>query len=151
MNSGQQSQGELAVNNEFMSAVSSNFRTFSFITVPFFVLANALFYRKKKMNLVEHSVVVFYALSWPFLFSCLFIVTYSLFDTHLQLWSTLIVALYYAWVCTMYYSKNKILGFFKGIFALLFGYVIMVVVIVLVFVGYLLLNPEMLKQFAPPQ
>jgi len=149
MGAEEQSEGQATFNNDYLTAVSDNFRIFSFLTVPFFVLGNALFYRKLKMNLVEHSVVVFYALGWPFLTSCIFIALYRFLDFSPNLWTTSIVVVYYAWVCTMFYSKNRILGFFKGVLVVFFSYLIMIVVIALSLFGYLLLNPDVAKQFVP--
>ncbi|MEM7109411.1 MAG: DUF3667 domain-containing protein [Bacteroidota bacterium] len=149
INNEPQTENQQALNNEVFSTITNNFRIFSFITVPFFVLGNFLFFRRAKMNFVEHSVVVFYALAWPFVISCFFLFVFKLFDYWPGAWSSLIVVVYFAWVCASFYAKNKVLGFIKGIFSVLFSYLIMIIIFVLSYFVYLLLNPELLKQFAP--
>ncbi|MEM6526417.1 MAG: DUF3667 domain-containing protein [Bacteroidota bacterium] len=136
-------------NDDILSAVASNFRIFSFLMVPFFTLSNMLFFRKAKMNFVEHTVVVFYGLGWPFILSITFLFVYAITGWFPGLWASIIVVLYYAWICTSVYAKNKILGFIKGIFAVALAYLILVMTGIIIGIIYTMLNPEFLETFAP--
>ncbi len=142
-------EGQKAMNNEVLSTVFNNFRTFSFLMAPFFMLANWLVYRKSGLNFIEHSVVVFYAMAHPFIISNLFVITWYLFGWSPNLFLTLVSTVFYAWVCTSFFSKNKVLGFFKGLLAWLVGYIMIVLLIAVGIVTYLASNPESLKGFSP--
>ncbi|MEM1407752.1 MAG: DUF3667 domain-containing protein [Bacteroidota bacterium] len=141
--------GQQQLNNDLLSTVSNNFRIFSFLMVPFFTLSNMLFFRKAKMNFVEHTVVVFYGLGWPFILSITFLFVYAITGWFPGLWASIIVVLYYAWICTSVYAKNKILGFIKGIFAVALAYLILVMTGIIIGIIYTVLNPEFLETFAP--
>lgn len=136
---GPMSEKQKQFSNDFLNAVSDNFRIFSFFTVPFFVLANWVLNIKKRMNFIEHSVVVFYALGYPFIFSILFMFFYRAFHWNPGFYQSLIAVLFFAWASASVYSKNKSLGFLKGLLAYLLGMVFMMIFIFIFIPIYLAL------------
>ncbi len=137
-------------NEDIMSKIASNFRIFSFLMVPLFSLSNKLFFRRAKMNFLEHTVVVFYGLGWPFIFSIVFLFVYAITGWFPNFWVSAIVVLYYAWICTSVYAKNKFLGFIKGILAVMMAYLLLIIIGIIGGFIYVVINPEFLETFAPP-
>ncbi|MEM6361425.1 MAG: DUF3667 domain-containing protein [Bacteroidota bacterium] len=142
--------GQQQFNDDLFSAMSNNFRIFSFLMVPFFVFGNRLLYRKSKMNLVEHSVVIFYSMGYPFLFSILLLVLYRFAGWNLGLYQVLPSVIFFAWVCSDFYSKNKVLGFLKGLLAYAIGYLFIMIVMFTIAIIYIVTSPEMIGSFASP-
>ena len=126
------------------------FRIFSLLMMPFFILGNFLVFKNKKLNFLENGVIVFYAMGHPMVLSIILLITYKLFDFTFGFLLVMVISyLYYCWVCARFYTGNKVWNFIKGIFAMLLSFVFLMVFAIAGTIIYLILNPELAKQFAP--
>lgn len=144
------SAGQEQLLETMFNAMANNFRIFSFLMVPLFVLSNKIFFRKAKMNFVEHSVVVFYGSGWPFLFTTTTLVLYAILASYPSMLVSAVAIMYYSWICANVYTENKILGVIKGALSWLLAYLFFMILIVIGLFIYMALNPELAKSFVTP-
>ena len=69
-----------ALQLEINKKIYGNFRLFSFMLMPFFILATWIIFKNKKYNLLETSVVNFYGQGHPLILSIIALVGYKYFD-----------------------------------------------------------------------
>jgi len=56
---------------------------------------------------------------------------------------------YFGYACASFYKGNKIWNFVKGILGLALGYLFFLIIVIIGFIVYFILNPELAKEFAP--
>ncbi|TRX57558.1 DUF3667 domain-containing protein [Fulvivirga sp. M361] len=132
---------------DLMHVITNNFRIFSFFMLPLYIVSNRLLYRKSDLNFVEHSVIVFYAIGHPLILNNLSVVMYWMVGWAPNLIITFIGLFFYGWVCTSFYSGNKVFGFFKGVLAWLLGFFMLLVAFIIVAFLYVAVNPQVLEGF----
>lgn len=142
-----QSEFERNFQNQLGSSIFSNFRVTSFLMAPFFISGVWLVFKNKKYNFLETSVVYFYGQGHTFIVSIIFLFIYY-FNEDVSLAGYLlpISIIYFAFACASFYPGNAIWNFIKAILGLALGYLLLMIVFLVGFIGYIALNPEVLEQ-----
>jgi hypothetical protein len=140
--------GQEALQRQMGEGIYSNFRLFSFVMMPFFILALWLIFKNKKYNLLETSVVMFYAQGHTMLISLIAILVYHFGDVKfVYVYASPISYFYISFVCASFYQGNAVWNFVKGLIAIVLGFVFLIFLGMVVAFFYLILNPEVLEQF----
>jgi hypothetical protein len=119
--------------------------------IPFYVLGAKLFFRKEKMNYLEHSVLVFYTQGHFQWLSIVFLFTLASFGYFPGFFLFVAIqVLYYSFACVqLYNSYRPWVAFTRGIFVNVFFWISFIVVISLVMAAALMMSPELLEQIRP--
>lgn len=142
-NAAQQGTQEALYNSIF-----SNFRFFSFVMVPFFILGTHLFFINKKYNFLETAVLVFYAMGHPIILNILFLIPLKFgYKTSFTIILTLITYAYFAWVCARFYSGNRLWNFSKGLLAVIASMILLMLISGMLMIIYAFINPEFRENF----
>jgi len=142
------SEGQQRFQEMVNQSIFSNFRVFSFFMVPFFILGTYIFFRNKKYNFLETSVLVFYAMGHPIILSILMLVPYKLgVMSSANLALPLISYGYYAWICARFYSGNRFWNFVKAVFAIIVSMLLLMFLVAAGMIAYLAMNPSLIENF----
>lgn len=135
-----------ALQMEINRKIYGNFRLFSFLLMPFFILATWIVFKNKKYNLLETSVVNFYGQGHPMILSILGLVGYKYFNlVDAQLYVAPISYLYFAFVCANFYKGNALWNFVKGLLSLILGFILFMLAVMIVAFLVGVINPDLFK------
>lgn len=130
------------------NSIFSNFRFFSFVMIPFFILGTYLFFINKKYNFLETAVLVFYAMGHPIILNILFLIPLKLgYTSVFTLILTVISYVYYAWVCARFYSGNRLWNFSKGLLAVMASMILMMLISGMLMIIYAFIDPAFQENF----
>jgi hypothetical protein len=140
------SKSQEVLQRRFSDMISKNMRLFSFTLIPVTGLFAWMFFRKQKLNFMEHTILVFYTsghLTW---FSIINLFTFKFFNWNFNAYLLFINIIFFAFACTTFYTSNsKAKSFLKGILVSLLSYGIYILVIATGALVYMLRDPEMLE------
>ncbi|MCW5910648.1 MAG: DUF3667 domain-containing protein [Cyclobacteriaceae bacterium] len=142
---------------QFMQAtiklVSDNLKLVSFIIVPiqaFF--SRFLFFRKSKLNFIEHTVLPFYTLGHLYWISILSLLSYSILGKFIPYWIQMTVGISY--LCygysDMFRYQSRIKSFFKGLGVYFMAQLLIGLLTTIITIIVLIANPEVFEMFKPP-
>lgn len=143
--------GQDQFNKGLMGWIQNNQRLLSFLFIPFYVLGAALFFRKSKLNLLEHSVLIFYTQGHYQWLSMIFLLGYKLTGefVHISIFAGT-SALYYGIGCAQLYRQYKFgWAIFRGILVHIFFWFFMFFTTIIITLIVMLLNPEMFEMLRP--
>jgi hypothetical protein len=143
--------GQDQFNKGLMGWIQNNQRLLSFLFIPFYLFGAALFFRKSKLNLLEHSVLIFYTQGHYQWLSLVFIVIFKFTGEFVNIFVFAgSSALYYGLACAQLYTQyKKGWSVFRGILVHLFFWVILLFTTMVIMFIVLMLNPEMLEMMRP--
>jgi hypothetical protein len=150
-NTAKPGSGQEQFNLQNMSWINDNQRLVSFLMIPIYVLGAKLFFKKEKLNYLEHSVLVFYTqghLQW---LSIIFLFTLAGFGFFPNFFLFMLLQVtFYSFACTQLYKSYKPwVAFFRGVFVNLFFWVSFIIVIVIVMIVALAMDSALLEQVRP--
>lgn len=132
---------------KWSESIFSNFRVFSFLLAPFFIMGVWLIFRNKKFNFLETAVVYFYGQGHTFILSIIALfIYYFAEDNNMMAYVLPLSVAYFGYSCASFYQGNKIWNFFKGILGLALGYIFFMLIFLIGMIVYLILNPELIEQ-----
>ncbi|MBL7844328.1 MAG: DUF3667 domain-containing protein [Cyclobacteriaceae bacterium] len=143
--------GQEQFNQGLMGWINDNQRLVSFIFVPFYVFGAALFFRKSKFNLLEHSILVFYTQGHYQWLSIGFLVLFKLTGQYINIFLFVgTSATYYAWGCIQLYQSYRAgWAFTRGIFVQLFFWISLFIFLAILMIIAFILNPELMEMVQP--
>jgi len=132
-------------------SIFGNFRVASFLMMPFYILGVHLIFKNKKYNFLETSVLMFYAQGHSMIFSIFAMFAYWAFSySNAMLLVSPFSFAYMAFVCANFYQGNVIWNFIKGLLGILLGIILLMIIAMIGGIIYVIINPEVAKQLAPP-
>jgi Protein of unknown function (DUF3667) len=140
--------GQEQFNSKMFSWINDNQRLAAFLMIPFYVLGAKIFFRKEKLNFLEHSVLVFYCqghVQWLSILALFSFAWFELFPSFLFL--IIPQVLLYSFACMQLYKAYRPLAaFMRGLLVNLFFWIFFVIIIVASLVIAMVLNPALLEQ-----
>ncbi|MCU0420020.1 MAG: DUF3667 domain-containing protein [Cyclobacteriaceae bacterium] len=149
----EQSEGQAKFNKMLFEAISENMRLFSFCLIPFITLMAMLFFRKSKLNFLEHSVMPLYLSGHIYWLS---IITLFVFKITGQLYQLNMLGLLASLLMFGFgYSQlisyqGKVKAFIKGVLAYLFGYLLFVIFFTVLTMVIVFTRPEFRELLVSP-
>lgn len=143
--------GQEQFNSDMFSWINDNQRLVAFLMIPFYVLGAKIFFRKQKLNFIEHSILVFYSQGHVQWLSIVALITLSLFGVSLGFVTLIIVqVLHYSFGCSQLYGAYRPWSaFVRGVFVNVFFWVCFIIVISISLGVALATNPALLEQIRP--
>lgn len=133
----------------FSDLMSRYMRIFSFLLIPITAAFALLFFRKQKLNILEHSILVFYISGHLLWFSLIALFIYKLTGFNLNIYQLILQAGFYAFGCIGLYTayRSHWAVFFRAVCVCVLsflGYILFTGVIGAI---YLMSNPDMVELF----
>jgi Protein of unknown function (DUF3667) len=133
--------------------LNDNMKLFMFAMIPFFALQSKLFFRKSKLNFLEHCVMPFYVqghLLWLSIFSLLIFkytgsVAFVSFDVLFS------ILLFGVGAMQLFNYQNQFKAFVKGVFVYILGFLTFMLAFLIMLGVFMALNPEYIKMISPSQ
>lgn len=141
-----QSERQQKVSEEFTHFIARNMRIFSFLQIPIYSFFAWLFFRRNRLNMLEHSVLIFYVWGHVMWLSVLNIFLYVFFDWILSAWQILINTAFFAFACLGFYQGSKVRVFVKGMLVSIVSFFMFVLIFSLAGLAYIFTNPELLEK-----
>lgn len=143
--------GQEQFNRGLMGWIKDNQRIVSFIFVPFYVFGAALFLRKSKFNLLEHSILVFYTQGHFQWISITFLFLFKFTGHYFNIFMFAVTsAIYYAWACTQLYQAYRPgWAFVRGVLVQLFFWLSLFLFTAVVMIIAFMLNPDLMEMIRP--
>ena len=145
---GDQSETQQQVQQGMMQKIFGNFRLIAFLLIPWNVLAVKILYYKSRLNILETSIPVIYAQAHSMLFSivAVFLFKYTGMDSAIT-YAALLSYTFFAYVFARFFKHNHpVWAFIKGYLSTLLGIIFFIIFIQIVFIAFLLIDPEGFKQ-----
>ena len=133
---------QIAFNDWFVR----NFRTLSFLQIPFIAWWAKVLFRKAGFNFVENTVLAFYTHGHLVWLSFIGATTFKLFGTGLSGLTILGTFIYFSWACIAFYNQTPVKSFIKGIFVQILSlttFGLIVFVTLFTYINYI--NPQFLQ------
>lgn len=126
---------------DYVGFITDNIRLFLFFMVVTISLSSYLVFKKSKLNLLESSVLPFFAYGHVYWLSILLLVIKNIF--HLPLKDAgvpLVQVAFFAFGCTgLYTYQSKVKVFLKGVLAYFLGFILLIVCMLVTAAVYLLI------------
>ncbi len=149
----QQTEGQAKLNQMIGDTIGENMRLFSFCIIPFITLMAMVFFRKSKLNFLEHSVMPLYLSGHVYWLSIITLLVYKitgqLYQLNLLGMVVSVLLFGFGYMQLMNY-QGKVKAFIKGIFVYLTSYVIFLIFFGILTVVLILSNPEFRELLKPP-
>jgi hypothetical protein len=114
----------------FTDLVGDYIKIFSFLLIPIIAVFALLFFRKQKLNILEHSVLAFYTYGHAIWFSILTLFIYKIFDLNLNALQLFIQTFLFALGCTtLYKNQSTAKSFIKGVAVVVLATLLYIIVI----------------------
>jgi hypothetical protein len=135
----------------FSGWITENMRIFSFLIIPINALTSKLFFRKSGMNLLEHSILVFYTHGHIYWITILALLTFLIFGINpLSTVQTVLGLVLFSVGCMQLFNyQSKLKAFVKGLLSSILAYLIFILFIIVTLAVYLYLHPEFLEMIRP--
>ena len=118
---------QLALQKQVNQFVTDNYRTISFMMIPFFVFGFWLIFKNKGYNFLETAVLCFYGQGHPLWLTMLFLAVYKYSGDSLFVGLLMSISFIYTMVvAAVFYQGNKVWNFIKAFFALIIGFTSMI-------------------------
>ncbi|MFZ6012731.1 MAG: DUF3667 domain-containing protein [Bacteroidota bacterium] len=146
-----QNAGQEQFQTVLSKLITDNLRLFSFLIVPFITASAWLFFRKSKLNFLEHSVPVFYTLGHLYWLTILNLVLYKFFDTAITQYvlSPLTIFFYALAGVGFYQHQAKWKVAVKSVLTFVVAYLLFFAVFAGIILIYALNNPEFQEMIKP--
>lgn len=131
--------------------ITDNMKIFSFFVIPFTMLASRISFRKSGLNLLEHSVMVFYIqghIYWLAIIS-LFIYKLTGLNPLRQIQPFVALVLYGVGCSQLFNYQNKTKAFFKGIGVYVLGMIFFIIFFIVAGGFYIYTHPEYFEMIRP--
>lgn len=129
--------------------VADNYRSISFLMMPFFILGIWLVFFNKGYNFLETSVLTFYGHAHPIWMMIVFLLINKFTDDFISIgFITLFSFLYTIIVAALFYKGNKLWNLVKATLGMALGFLFFMIAVVVVTYITLTINPELLKSFS---
>ena len=135
----------------FSDWITDNMRIFYFLVIPFTVLASRMSFRKSGLNMLEHSVMVFYIqghVYWLTILS-LFVFKFTGLNPLRSIQPFVALALYGIGCAQLFDYQGKTKAFFKGIGVFLMGMIFFIIFFLIAGAFYMYSHPEYLEMIRP--
>lgn len=135
----------------FSDWITDNMKIFSFLVIPFTVLASRISFRKSGLNMLEHSVMVFYIQGHVYWLSILSLFIYKFTGLNpIRSFQPFVALVLYGIGCSQLFSyQSKTKAFFKGIGVYAIGLLFFMVFFLIVGGIYMYSHPEYLEMIRP--
>ncbi|MEJ0030329.1 MAG: DUF3667 domain-containing protein [Bacteroidota bacterium] len=151
-------QRENAFSRQIRQTVSDNLKIFAFFVVPFIgFTSRRIFFRKRGLNLLEHTVPAFYMLGHWYWFQMVEATVYR-YTGHTvgSLWQMLFVAIYFGFGYTSFVTTQpKLKVFLKGVGVYYTGFFLFMITIAIVVIAWFLIlfavDPSQLDSIRHPK
>lgn len=134
----------------YSNLMSKNLRSFSFALIPVTSVFAWLMFRKEKLNLLEHSIPVFYTsghLLWPLILD-LFI--FRLTGKSTMMLQLILSFAFYPFACAgLYTSHSKIKAALKGLFVYVISYLVFFILIGTLLLVFMMRDPALRELLKP--
>lgn len=147
----QQTEGQQKVAQMFSSWISENMRIFSFAIIPFISLSAMLFFRKSKLNFLEHAVLPLYLNGHIYWFSTISAIVFKISGIYSLNWvgSILTFVLFGMGYMQLMNYQSPVKAFIKGVFTYFLGFLLFLLLFTILGIVYVLSDPEMLELMRP--
>lgn len=134
------------------SKVMDNFRIFSFTLVVFLTVWLKVFFRKSSLNLLEHSVMVFFVMGHMYWLTIAdLIIEHTTGFKISYILSLSVMVLFFGFAVTQVYNyQSKVKAFLKGILSFFVAYLTFVLVITAFTIIIFMTDPEMRELLRKP-
>lgn len=143
--------GQAQFNSQMVTWMNNNQRLVSFLMIPFYVLGAKLFFRREKLNYLEHSVLIFYTqghLQWFSILSLCSLAWLGLFPGFFYFVSLQFV--YYSIACVqLYRSYRPWSAFIRGLLVNLFFWIVFMLAISIAIGIAVASDPVLMEQIRP--
>ncbi|MBK5280157.1 MAG: DUF3667 domain-containing protein [Bacteroidia bacterium] len=131
--------------------ITDNMKIFSFLVIPFIVLASRITFRKSGLNMLEHSVMVFYIQGHIYWLTILSLFIFKIIDHNpLRPIQPFISLTLYGLGCSQLFNyQGKTKAFFKGIGVYLIGMLLFVIFFTIAGFFYVYSHPEYYDMIRP--
>ena len=135
----------------FSDWITDNMKIFSFLIIPFTVMASRISFRKSGLNMLEHSVMVFYIQGHVYWLSILSLFIYKFTGLNpIRSFQPLVVLVLYGVGCSQLFSyQDKTKGFFKGVGVYVIGLLFFLIFFLVAGAVYIYSHPEYLEMIRP--
>jgi hypothetical protein len=135
----------------FAAWMNENMRWFSFLQIPFIAISSKLFFRKSKLNLLEHSVLPFYILGHVYWISILFSFGFKFgMPRFMILQSIVMYVMFGIGYSQLFDYQSKVKAFIKGVLAQVIGLIFFMTIMALIgFIYIRYIDPSMFEMIKP--
>jgi hypothetical protein len=131
----------------YVELISRNMRIFTFLLIPFYSLMALAFFRKEKLNILEHSILIFFVTGHVYWFGVINLFLFKFFSINLNLVQLPLQGLLYGIGCIgLYHHGSKTWRFTKGIMVYVTSFILYILFITVASMAYLFSHPELLEQ-----
>ena len=138
-------------NSNLFNWMTENQRIGAFLMIPFYALGAKMFFRRERLNFLEHSVLIFYTqghVQWLSIFGLFSFVLVGYFPSFYFL--LILQVLYYAYACVqLYQTYRPWAAFMRGVLVNLFFFGFFIILTTVAIIIAFIVNPELMEQLRP--
>ena len=135
----------------FSEWIVNNMRIFSFLIIPFSAIGSRIIFRKSGLNLLEHSVLVFYThghIYWLTILS-MFIFKFTGYNPFRSIQPLISILLFGIGCSQLFNYQSKVKAFFKGLAVAVIGMLFFIFFLIATGSTYFYFHPEYFELLRP--